>query len=110
MGKEDLSLNVAWENGYIESFNARLRDELLNGEFFYALREAQIIIERRRRHYNPSGPMRLSATNHQHRRPSRLHPPRGRLRHADAIAGSKLTLHVAHSMKAGQSRSTTHSA
>ncbi len=34
-----------WENGYVESFNARLRDELLNGEIFYSLREAQIIIE-----------------------------------------------------------------
>src|SRR5262249_61170468 len=34
-----------WENGYIESFNARLRDELLNGEIFYTLHEAQIIIE-----------------------------------------------------------------
>jgi putative transposase len=35
-----------WENGYIESFNARLRDELLNGEIFYTLREAQIVIEK----------------------------------------------------------------
>src|SRR5205085_3633355 len=34
-----------WENGYIESFNARLRDELLNGETSYSLREAQIVIE-----------------------------------------------------------------
>ena len=34
-----------WENGYCESFNARLRDELLNGEIFYTLKEAQIIIE-----------------------------------------------------------------
>jgi len=34
-----------WENGYVESFNARLRDELLNGEIFYSLREAQIVIE-----------------------------------------------------------------
>ena len=41
-----------WENGYVESFNARLRDELLNGEIFYSLREAQIIIESWRRHYN----------------------------------------------------------
>ena len=40
------------ENGYIESFNARLRDELLNGEIFYTLREAQIVIESWRRHYN----------------------------------------------------------
>jgi transposase InsO family protein len=41
-----------WENGFIESFNARLRDELLDGEIFYTLREAQIIIESWRRHYN----------------------------------------------------------
>ena len=41
-----------WENGYVESFHARLRDELLDGEIFYSLREAQIIIESWRRHYN----------------------------------------------------------
>jgi len=41
-----------WENGFIESFNARLRDELLDGEIFYTLREAQIVIESWRRHYN----------------------------------------------------------
>jgi putative transposase len=45
-----------WENGYIESFNARLRDELFNGEIFYALREAQIVIESWRRHYNTVRP------------------------------------------------------
>ena len=45
-----------WENGYIESFNGRLRDELLNGEIFYTLREAQIIIESWRRHYNTIRP------------------------------------------------------
>ncbi len=45
-----------WENGYIESFNARLRDELLNGEIFYSLREAKVIIESWRRHYNRSRP------------------------------------------------------
>ena len=45
-----------WENGFIESFNARLRDELLNGEIFYTLREAQIIIESWRRHYNAVRP------------------------------------------------------
>ena len=47
---------AAWENGYIESFNARLRDELLNGEIFYTLREAQIVIESWRRHYNALRP------------------------------------------------------
>src|ERR1700730_7888016 len=45
-----------WENGFIESFNARLRDELLDGEIFYTLREAQIIIESWRRHYNAVRP------------------------------------------------------
>ena len=45
-----------WENGYCESFNARFRDELLNGEIFYSLREAQILIERWRHHYNTVRP------------------------------------------------------
>ena len=45
-----------WENGYCESFNARFRDELLNGETFYSLKEAQIIIEKWRRHYNTMRP------------------------------------------------------
>ncbi len=45
-----------WENGYVESFNARLRDELLNGEIFYTLKEAQIVIESWRRHYNSVRP------------------------------------------------------
>jgi putative transposase len=45
-----------WENGYIESFNARLRDELLNGEIFYSLAEARIVIESWRRHYNAVRP------------------------------------------------------
>ncbi|WP_339113243.1 IS3 family transposase [Thioclava sp. GXIMD2076] len=45
-----------WENGYVESFNARLRNELLDGEVFYTLREAQILIERWRKHYNSVRP------------------------------------------------------
>ena len=45
-----------WENGYCESFNGRMRDELLNGEIFYSLREAQIIIESWRTHYNTKRP------------------------------------------------------
>jgi hypothetical protein len=45
-----------WENGYIESFNARLRDELLDGEIFYSLKEAQIVIESWSRHYNAVRP------------------------------------------------------
>ncbi|MGZ9111909.1 MAG: IS3 family transposase [Rhodoplanes sp.] len=45
-----------WENGYCESFNGKLRDELLNGEIFYSLKEAQIVIEQWRNHYNTVRP------------------------------------------------------
>ena len=45
-----------WENGYCESFNSKLRDELLNGEIFYTLREAQVLIESWRHHYNTLRP------------------------------------------------------
>jgi transposase InsO family protein len=45
-----------WENGYCESFNGRFRDELLEGEIFYSLREAQILIEKWRKHYNTERP------------------------------------------------------
>lgn len=45
-----------WENGYCESFNGKLRDELLNGEIFYSLREAQVVIEQWRVHYNTKRP------------------------------------------------------
>ena len=41
-----------WENGFNESLNGKLRDELLNGEIFYTLKEAEVLIERWRRHYN----------------------------------------------------------
>jgi putative transposase len=45
-----------WENGYCESFNSKLRDELLNGEVFYSLAEAKVIIEAWRRYYNTERP------------------------------------------------------
>ena len=45
-----------WEKGYCESFNSKLRDELLDGEIFYSLAEAKIIIESWRRHYNTKRP------------------------------------------------------
>lgn len=45
-----------WENGYCESFNSKLRDELLKGEIFYTLKEAKIVIESWRRHYNTVRP------------------------------------------------------
>ena len=41
-----------WENGYVESFNGKFRDELLDREIFYTLLEAKVLIERWRDHYN----------------------------------------------------------
>ncbi len=45
-----------WENGYIESFNGKLRDELLNREIFTTLTEAKVLIEQWRREYNQVRP------------------------------------------------------
>jgi putative transposase len=45
-----------WENGYCESFNGKLRDECLNGEIFYSLKEAQVLIEQWRVEYNTQRP------------------------------------------------------
>ena len=45
-----------WENGYIESFNGKLRNELLDREIFYSLQEAQVLIEDWRQHNNTERP------------------------------------------------------
>ena len=45
-----------WENGYNESFNGKLRDELLNGEIFYSLAQAAVLVEQWRREYNTVRP------------------------------------------------------
>ena len=45
-----------WENGYCESFNGKMRDEKLNGELFYMLREAQVVLEMWRQEYNTFRP------------------------------------------------------
>jgi transposase InsO family protein len=78
-----------WENGYIESFNARLRDELLNGEIFYTLREAQASIG-----YKPPAPERVRAYI---RRVAGCATPTGHASHAGATANLKLTFHLDHS-------------
>ena len=63
-----------WENGYIESFNACLRDELLNGESFYSLCEAQIVIESWRRHSQYDQAARIAlGPGRLYRRQHRLH-------------------------------------
>ena len=61
-----------WENGYNESFNGKLRDELLNGEIFYTLKEAQVLIERWRNHYNQLRPH--SALNYRPPAPETILP------------------------------------
>jgi hypothetical protein len=45
-----------WENGYCESFNSKLRDEFLNGETFYSMKEIRVLAERWRVHYNTVRP------------------------------------------------------
>jgi len=45
-----------WENGYVESFNGKLRDEFLNGEIFYSLKEANVLLEQWRNYYNTIRP------------------------------------------------------
>jgi transposase InsO family protein len=45
-----------WENGYCESFNEKLRDEPLDGEIFFSLGEARVVIGGWRRHYNAVRP------------------------------------------------------
>ena len=58
LGTETLYIEPGspWENGYCESFNGKLRDECLNGEIFYSLKEAQIVIEQWRVQYNTLRP------------------------------------------------------
>lgn len=63
-----------WENGYCESFNSKLRDELLNGEIFYSLKEARIVIESWRPHYNEVRPH--SSLGYRPPAPAVLIPPR----------------------------------
>jgi len=84
-----------WENGYIESFNARLRDKLLDGEIFYTLREAQIVIESWRRHYNTISPH--ASLGYKPPAPQVFVPAFA------ATASLKLTFHLDHSVGADHS-------
>jgi transposase InsO family protein len=62
-----------WENGYIESFNGKLRDELLDREVFDTLLEAQVLTERWRRQYNTIRPH--SALGYRSPAPEAMEPP-----------------------------------
>jgi len=61
-----------WENGYIESFNGKLRDEFLNVEIFDALLEVQVLVERWRKHYHTVRPH--NALNYLPSGPEAVHP------------------------------------
>ena len=103
-----------WENGFIESFNARVRDELLNGEIFYTLKEAQIVVESWRRHYNAVRPH--ASLGYRPPAPEVFVPalsawpaalPTGSAGHAGVTASSQLTFHLDHSLQADHLSSPT---
>src|SRR5579862_737566 len=71
-----------WENGYCESFNGKLRDECLNGEIFYSLKEAQVVIERWRVEYNTRRPH--SALGYRPPAPAAVAPQMAALRSPSA--------------------------
>jgi transposase InsO family protein len=62
-----------WENGYNESFNGKLRDELLNREIFYTLQEARVLVEQWRKEYNRVRPH--SALGYRPPAPEAIEPP-----------------------------------
>ncbi len=66
-----------WENGYNENFNGKLRDELLNGEIFFTLKEAQVLVEQWHRHYNTIRPH--SSLGYRPPAPQTMQPPLSRL-------------------------------
>ena len=74
-----------WENGYVESFNGKLRDELLNREIFTTLLEAKVLVENWRREYNTTRPHR--SLGYKPPAPETIMPNNGYL-------GGRLTLKV----------------
>ena len=74
-----------WENGYVESFNARLRDELLNGERFYTLAEARAVVSAWRHHYNHVRPH--SSLGYRPPAPLAILPPNSNFRSGPTIGG-----------------------
>jgi transposase InsO family protein len=78
-----------WENGYVESLIGKLRHELLDGEIFYTLKEAQVLIEGWRRDYNQIRPH--SSLGYRPPAPEAVEWPRGATRPATPIMNSALT-------------------
>jgi len=67
-----------WENGYNESFNGKLKDELINREIFYSLREAEVLVEQWRREYNTIRPH--SSLGYRPPAPKAIRPARAWIR------------------------------
>ena len=80
-----------WENGYCESLNSKLRDELLNGEIFTTMREAQVLIENWRRHYNAIRPH--SSLGYRPPAPEAILPPASGLPYAPLRPAQTLADH-----------------
>jgi transposase InsO family protein len=78
-----------WENGCVESFNARLRDELLDGEFSTRCAKPRSSLKVGGATTTRSGRMNHPATSHQHPRCSCQHSPRGQLRYVDRFCLSR---------------------
>jgi putative transposase len=78
-----------WENGYVESFNGKLRDELLNREIFYTLTEAKVLVEGWRREYNGIRPH--SALGYRAPAPEAIEPRSGRSPELGVQIGSGLS-------------------
>ena len=95
-----------WENGYNASFNGSLRDDLLNGEIFYSLAEAKVLIEAWRRQYNTVRPH--SSLGHRPPTPETATPPypasgSATLHlHPDMAAAALITDQSVHSVGADQ--------
>lgn len=86
-----------WENGYIESFNGKLKDEKLNGKIFYTLMEVQVLIERWRVEYNTFRPH--SSLNYKPPAPETIQPlSAGWLAPASKVIkkGTGITLKLVH--------------
>ena len=82
LGTEPLYIEPGspWENGYVENFNGKLRDELLEREIFYTLQEAQVLIEPWRQQYNRMRP--LSSLGYRPPAPAAMLPTPAALRSA----------------------------
>jgi transposase InsO family protein len=84
-----------WENGYCDSFNAKLRDELLNDEIFYSLAEAKTVIDSGRQQYNIRRPH--SSLGYKPPTPATIMPPS-----SVAVKPTSIRLKPDHQIGAGQ--------